>query len=124
MGIRLAWRTKLLRGLTFAVLATTGMFAGGFFAFEQLVASGLSGVGPVERRRPGKRVERGPELPAIPLADDRPNLDRHHVWASLLCTFFRYPQALTVALVVGLIAPPLVARDVRSRAFMLSSPGP
>jgi hypothetical protein len=34
-------------------------------------------------------------------------------------TFFRYPQATTVVFMLGFIAPSLVARDVRSRAFLL-----
>ena len=44
---------------------------------------------------------------------------RHHVWAWLLQTLFRYPQGVLMVLVVGLVAPPLIAQDVRSRAFLL-----
>ncbi|MFN6207978.1 MAG: ABC transporter permease subunit [Planctomycetota bacterium] len=40
-------------------------------------------------------------------------------WTWLLMTFFRYPQATTVVFMLGFIAPSLVARDVRSRAFLL-----
>jgi hypothetical protein len=44
---------------------------------------------------------------------------RHFVWSWLLHTFFRYPQGTLMVLVVGLVAPPLIAQDVRSRAFLL-----
>ena len=72
------------------------------------------------------RVARGflmqfPESRAL-LADaatPEPAQERHQVWSWLLATFFRYPQAVLLVLVVGLIAPPLVAQDVRSRAFLL-----
>ena len=45
--------------------------------------------------------------------------DRREVWAWLLWTFFRYPQGLLLLLLVGLTAPPLIARDLGSRAFLL-----
>lgn len=40
-------------------------------------------------------------------------------WTWLLMTFFRYPQATTVVFILGFIAPSLISRDVRSRAFLL-----
>jgi hypothetical protein len=33
--------------------------------------------------------------------------------------FFRYPQGTLMVLVIGLVAPSLIAQDVRSRAFLL-----
>jgi hypothetical protein len=44
---------------------------------------------------------------------------RHHVWSLLLLTFFRVPQAVLMVLLVGMIAPPLISQDFRSRAFLL-----
>ena len=44
---------------------------------------------------------------------------RHTFWNWLLMTFFRYPQSTTVIFILGFIAPSLIARDVRSRAFLL-----
>jgi ABC-type transport system involved in multi-copper enzyme maturation permease subunit len=104
-GIRLAWRTKFLRGLPLLGLIPAAVFAVGFFAFEQVVSTGMKGeaVG----------FLRG-LLGEIPV-----RMDRHFIWSALLCNFFRYPQATVMALLVGIIAPPLVANDVRSRAFML-----
>jgi hypothetical protein len=45
--------------------------------------------------------------------------DRHYVWSFLLWVFFRYPQGVVMVLVVGLVAPSLIAQDVRTRAFLL-----
>ncbi|NQT36189.1 MAG: ABC transporter permease subunit [Planctomycetes bacterium] len=44
---------------------------------------------------------------------------RHRLWSWLLLSFFRYPQGTLLVFVVGLVAPSLIARDVRSRAFLL-----
>ncbi len=44
---------------------------------------------------------------------------RNIVWSWLLMTFFRYPQALLILFLIGSIAPALISRDLRSRAFLL-----
>lgn len=44
---------------------------------------------------------------------------RHLMWSWLLSTFLRVPQAVMAMLVIGMIAPPLIARDVRTRAFLM-----
>ncbi len=44
---------------------------------------------------------------------------RHQVWSYMLAMFLRYPQGVMTLLLVGLIVPPLISRDVRSRAFLL-----
>ena len=44
---------------------------------------------------------------------------RNIVWSWLLMTFFRYPQALLILFLIGTIAPALISRDLRSRAFLL-----
>lgn len=44
---------------------------------------------------------------------------RSIVWSWLLMTFFRYPQALLILFLIGSIAPTLISRDIRSRAFLL-----
>lgn len=53
-------------------------------------------------------------LPGIPKT-----LDRHTIWCWLMGMFFRYPQGLMMMLLVGMLAPPLIARDVSSKAFLL-----
>lgn len=44
---------------------------------------------------------------------------RHQVWSYILAMFLRYPQGVMTLLLVGLVVPPLISRDVRSRAFLL-----
>lgn len=44
---------------------------------------------------------------------------RNIVWRWLLMTFFRYPQILLILFLIGSIAPTLISRDLRSRAFLL-----
>ena len=44
---------------------------------------------------------------------------RHTVWSYVFSTFFQYSQGFATLMVVGLIVPPLISRDVRSRALLL-----
>jgi len=44
---------------------------------------------------------------------------RHAFWASLLFYLFRYSQSYLIVLMIGLIAPPLISKDFRSRAFLV-----
>ncbi|MCS7306121.1 MAG: ABC transporter ATP-binding protein [Thermoguttaceae bacterium] len=53
-------------------------------------------------------------LPGVPKT-----LDRHTIWCWLMGTFFRYPQGVVMMLLVGLLAPPLIARDISSKAFLV-----
>ncbi len=62
-----------------------------------------------------------PEGEALARALDSgdPSQLRHRVWSWMLMSFLRYPQGIMTLLIVGLLVPPLIARDVRSRAFLL-----
>ena len=44
---------------------------------------------------------------------------RHRIWAWMLATFLSYPQSFCSLLLIGLLAPPLISRDIRSRAFLI-----
>jgi hypothetical protein len=44
---------------------------------------------------------------------------RRMIWSWLLMTFFRYPQGVLILVLVGTIAPALISRDIRSRAFLM-----
>lgn len=44
---------------------------------------------------------------------------RNDVWRWLLMVFFRYPQSLLILFLIGTVAPALISRDLRSRAFLL-----
>jgi hypothetical protein len=44
---------------------------------------------------------------------------RHQFWCSLLLTLFQRAQAFMLIPMIGMIAPPLISQDLRSRAFLL-----
>jgi hypothetical protein len=105
-GIRLTWRNAWVRRLVFFSWLPAVYIAGLLFGYEQILAR-------IQARAP--LLHAGvPWIEGVPLSEDR-----HQVWACLLYIFFRYPQLVLVVLVVGQIAPPLVARDVRTKAFLL-----
>ena len=114
-GIALAWKNRWLRRLLLLAWVPALYLGVALFLFEQALANrsymqiALEFVGPF----PGIDVVRE----ALQTGD--PVVARHTAWTWLLLMFFRYPQGLLMALVVGLIAPPLVAKDVHSRAFLL-----
>jgi len=44
---------------------------------------------------------------------------RHQVWSFLTLTFLRYPQAFLMVIIVGIVAPPLISQDLRTRAYLI-----
>ena len=52
-------------------------------------------------------------------ASNDPDRIRNDVWRWLMMVFFRYPQAIIILFLVGTVAPTLISRDLRSRAFLL-----
>jgi len=105
-GIRLAWRNAWVRWLLFLSWLPSVYIAGLLLVYEQILEQ-------IKTRAPFLHTA-VPWLEGVPLS-----ADRHQVWACLLYIFFRYPQLIVVLLVVGQVAPPLVARDVRTKAFLL-----
>jgi hypothetical protein len=121
-GVRLAWQSRLLRRIVVSALLSTIYLGALFFIFEQA----KSMVGPAARfsgfaRGPGPLGMLQEMLPVIPTAwyERLAGLDRYPWWSLFFWVFFRFPQPLILAVVVGILAPPLVAQDVRTRAFML-----
>ncbi|MFL2863871.1 MAG: ABC transporter permease [Pirellulaceae bacterium] len=47
------------------------------------------------------------------------NYLRPTLWSEVLFLFFRLPQAFTVIIVIGMVAPKLISRDMKNRAFLL-----
>ncbi len=142
-GIKLAWTSRWLRRMVFFAWSPALVFAMSFFAFEQAIDEGrlanmrdaaragrnLDGVGMLGTvladtlgRTPGHaagtravRREGGPpEDPKVDVAETR-----RVVWSRLLLAFMRVPQALLLAGVIGLVAPSLVSRDLRAKAWLV-----
>ncbi|MGI9517657.1 MAG: ABC transporter permease subunit [Pirellulaceae bacterium] len=80
-----------------------------------------------EREMDRRAFEQLPLLESIPnqealataFESEDERVIRNTAWNWLLSTFLRYPQGMMTLLIIGLIVPPLISRDVRSRAFLL-----
>ena len=116
-GLRLAWRGRWLRRLLFFAWLPAFYMGVAFFLYEQAAAESNANV----RGMAAEFLSQFPRWGTLTtgLSQQDPAAARHMTWAWLLLTFFRYPQGFLMLLVVGLIAPPLIARDVGSRAFLL-----
>ena len=124
-GIRLAWESRWLRRMVFFAWSPALLFAASFFAFEQAVDEGrLTSLGTAAQR--GRNLD-GIGMLGTVLADalggntDEVDVEttRHLVWSRLLLAFMRAPQAMLLAAVVGLVAPTLISRDLRAKAWLI-----
>jgi ABC-2 type transport system permease protein len=119
-GIRLAWKSRWLRRVILFAWSPALVFAGGFFAFEQAIDEGAIAAG----RTTAGRLDGFGMLGSL-LSEslggslDDPEQARRTVWARLLLAFMRAPQAVLLAVVVGLVAPRLIAGDFRARAWLV-----
>ncbi len=53
------------------------------------------------------------------IMNDSPSVARHTTWCWMLMFFFQYPQGIMMIMMIGLIVPPLISRDLRSRAYLM-----
>jgi ABC-type transport system involved in multi-copper enzyme maturation permease subunit len=116
-GARRAWQSQWLRRMMFFAWLPALWFAVGFFIWEQSLQ--------YPQLAEGMEVfleSAAPELRNSIMSDvnsANPAVARHQVWAYFLFSFFRYSQAVLLAIVVGIVAPPLISQDIRSRAFLI-----
>lgn len=119
-GIRLAWKSRWLRRVLLFAWSPAIMFAGGFFAFEQALEEGAIGAGRVlSQRLDGFGLIGGLVADSLGGNLDDPAAARRVVWSRLLLAFMRAPQAVLLAVVVGLVAPRLIAGDLRAKAWLV-----
>jgi ABC-2 type transport system permease protein len=131
-GIRLAWTSRWLRRAVFFAWSPALFFAASFFAFEQAIDEGR--IGSLQERAARGRNLDGIGLLGTVLADTLGKTDavephrssdaelaatRRLVWSRLLLAFMRAPQAVLLAIVIGLVAPALVSRDLRAKAWLV-----
>lgn len=115
-GVRRAWQSTWLRRMMFFAWLPAIWFGAGFFLWEHSLMN--------DDMRQGLEIFIPTDAePLRGLTESLQSQDdvvaRHSVWSWLLYTFLRYPQGGIMALMVGIIAPPLISQDVRSRAFLL-----
>ena len=88
---------------------------------QQLENSRKAAEGMVVQRALRERFAMFPHAQdlAKSLESGDPDVIRNDIWRWLLMVFFRYPQSLLILFLIGSIAPSLISRDLRSRAFLL-----
>jgi ABC-2 type transport system permease protein len=119
-GIRLAWKSRWLRRVLLFAWSPALMFAAVFFAFEQALDEGAIGAGrAVSRRLDGFGMIGSLVADSLGGSLEDPAAARRIVWSRLLLAFMRAPQAVLLAVVVGLVAPRLIADDLRAKAWLV-----
>jgi len=116
-GVHLAWRAPWLRRMVFVAWLPALYMGVAFFMFEQSLVNPqmqMMAAGFFRDFAGGT----GAELLNAALTGDQAKA-RHETWGWLLLIFFRHPQGILMALIVGLIAPPLISQDMRTRALLL-----
>jgi ABC-2 type transport system permease protein len=121
-GISRAYQSRWLKRLLFSAFLPLLFVGIPIFLYEQ------SGRDPVLWQAFSRFVSRMPQesmlrdtvgtLPYNPTPDEF-NAVRRPVWSFLILTFLRYPQAFLMVLVVGIVAPPLISQDLRTRAYLI-----
>ena len=122
-GIRVVGRNTWVRRVLLAAWLPAVGLAAVIFGYERLLESRqVALTGPEIRNSVlgelGRELQDGDAVIEALRKEDLQE-GRHLMWSWLLSTFLRVPQAVMATLVIGMIAPPLIARDVRTRAFLL-----
>ena len=113
-GVSLVWRRKWLRFMLMLSWLPIAVPALGIFLFEySFTEPELQGAIIQFIRAPMNQ----PELAFQMMSD--PDSVRHDIWAMLVLSFFRYPQAIAMVLLVGIIAPMMISYDLRSKAYLM-----
>jgi ABC-2 type transport system permease protein len=121
-GIRRAATSKWLRRMMFLAIFPSVFLAIPFFLFEQslrdpAMARELAGFLTV---LPQSELHQAAFQAGLENATPEQIEElRRAIWSYLLLTLFRYPQAVLMVLVIGIVAPPLISHDLRSRAFLI-----
>lgn len=113
-GIQLAFRSNWLSRTLILAWVPAILIGVMFFLYEQSIT-----VPQYRRMISGAVATAGGSSEMIRGVLQDPEGMRHDVWSSLLLVFFRYPQGFLMLLVVGIIAPRLIAFDIRNRGYLL-----
>ncbi len=115
-GVGRAWQSSWLKRMMLFAWLPAIFFGAVFFLWEHSLT--------VKEMRGNLRFILPQEVSTLPgltatLDIEDEAVARHSVWSWLLYLFLRYSQGGLMVLMVGIIAPPLISQDVRSRAFLL-----
>ena len=122
-GIRVVGRNTWVRRVLLAAWLPTFGLATVIFAYERFLENRHVALSSAEIRNSfigelGNELQDGDAIVDALTKEDLQE-GRHLMWSWLLSTFLRVPQAVMATLVIGMIAPPLIARDMRTRAFLM-----
>jgi ABC-2 type transport system permease protein len=122
-GIRVAGRNTWLRRMLFAAWLPTFGLAAVIFGYERMLENRDLALTTSEIRGTmlgelGSELQDGDVVVEALMQEDLQD-GRHLMWSWLLCTYLRLPQAVMAMLLIGMIAPPLISRDIRTRAFLM-----
>lgn len=115
-GISLAFRSKVLRRVLYFAWAPLLYFGPLFFAVGYITDPSREFQASSQWNVMAKEFF-GPELGARLVND--PESVRPLVWSVAFSYFFMFSQGILTFLVAGIVGPPLIAQDVRSKAFLL-----
>ena len=132
IGIRRAWQSRWLRRIAFVVWAPPLVYGFLVFAFEQMLSGSGGMFSPSDVRNLLEILLPREAGTAISVAMDSVRMAsatdwgadglltvvRPIFWKAVLLQLQR-SQTVGLVIVVGLVAPPLISQDVRSRAFLL-----
>jgi hypothetical protein len=118
VGVTVAWRSVWLRRIVYTAWLPVLWWGAGFLAFESVdVVGGIVAGGSDAARTFFEQITEslrdGRALPRD--ANDA----RHLVWSFLSLQFFSSTQSFFLFLIVGQVAPPLISRDLATRAHLL-----
>ncbi len=121
-GVMRASRSRWLKRLLFAAFIPLIFFAVPLFLYEQSSRDPLtwqSASRMIQNMVRNSAIQDAiAELPRRPSAEQFDAI-RHQVWAFFMLSMLRYPQALLMIVVVGIVAPPLISQDLRTRAYLI-----
>ncbi len=113
-GVALAWRNHWVRRMVVFSWLPAAYLAIGFLLLEQGLAHNR------EAELASGFLGQFPQAQTVlrAMASGDPLEARHYGWSWLLLSFLRYPQGFVMVLLVGSVAPALIAKDVQSKAFL------
>ncbi len=127
IGIRRAWQSVWLRRVVFFAWVPAAAMGFLIFLFERNAEDGAAPSDMFQGLTrlllaTGRHQDllQGLVLPNSTFATTQSLAEnRHQFWTALLLNLFQRSQAFLLIPIIGLIAPPLISQDVRSRAFLL-----
>ncbi len=119
-GISLVWRGTWLRRLLIFICLPSLVALAAVAIFEQSISDpSMRPMASGFFMSPNARITAARAGVDISNVLQNPEEMRHFAWSYILLALFRYPQAIGMILVIGLVSPRLISYDLRSRGYLL-----